>query len=66
MLPELLSRNWIWLMIVGVVAITQWSKCRDLEMKSQSNLRLRQMEHQQRMKELEMEIEKVRRSVLRT
>ena len=66
MLAELLHGNWVWLLIIAVVAITQWSKYRDLEIKSRHNLRVREMEHQQRMSDLNVEIGRVKASSQRT
>ncbi len=47
-------------MIIAVVAIVYWSKTRERELQVHQDLRLREMEHQKRMKELELEIEKTR------
>lgn len=66
MLAELLHRNWVWFVIIAVVAIQQWSKCHEWEVKSRENLRLRELDHQQRMRELEAELEKTRSSSQRT
>lgn len=48
------------LMPVGVVAIVFWYKARRRELDLQESLRLREFEHLQRLKELELEIEKMK------
>lgn len=52
----------IFAMVVVIVAITQLVKIRDLEMEIYQKLHLDQMEHQQKMRELELELERVRKS----
>ena len=47
-------------MIIAVVAIVYWHKTRERELQVHQDLQLREMEHQKRMKELELEIEKTR------
>lgn len=47
-------------MVVAVVAIITWSKGRERELQVHQEMQLRQMEHDRRMKELELEIEKTR------
>ena len=47
-------------MIVAVVAIVFWYKARERELAVHQEMRLKEMEHQRRMKELELEIEKTR------
>ena len=47
-------------MIVGIVAIVHWYKARDKELQYHQDLRMREMEHQRKMKELEIELEKAR------
>ncbi|MFZ0962728.1 MAG: hypothetical protein WAO35_17810 [Terriglobia bacterium] len=46
------------LMTLGIVAIVFWSKTRMKEFQFHQDLRIREMEHQRRMKELEVELEK--------
>lgn len=48
------------LMPVGIVWIVFWYKARQREMELQESLRIREIEHVQRLKELELEIEKTR------
>lgn len=48
------------LMPVGIVWIVFWYKARQREMDLQENLRIREIEHLQRLKELELEIEKTK------
>ena len=48
-------------MIVAIVWIVHWYKARDKELQYHQELRVREMEHLQKMKELEIELEKTRR-----
>lgn len=48
------------LMTIAIVWIVFWYKARQRELELQENLRLREFEHLQRLKELELEIEKAR------
>lgn len=48
------------LMPLGIVAIVFWYKARQREMELQESLRLREFEHLQRLKELELQIEKLK------
>ncbi|TAM83182.1 MAG: hypothetical protein EPN47_06175 [Acidobacteria bacterium] len=48
------------LMPIAILWIVFWFKARQREMELQENLRLREFEHLQRLKELELEIEKTR------
>ncbi len=47
-------------MIVAIVAIVHWYKARDKELQYHQDLRVREMEHQAKMKALEIELEKAR------
>jgi uncharacterized protein (DUF697 family) len=47
-------------MSVAVVAITFWYKARTKELQFHQDLRVREMEHQVKMKELEVELEKAK------
>ncbi len=47
-------------MIVAIVFIVYWFKGRERELQAHQELRIREMEHQRRMKELELEIERTR------
>jgi hypothetical protein len=48
------------LMVVAIVGIVHWSKTRDKELQYHQDLRIREMEHQAKMKQLEIELEKAR------
>jgi len=48
------------LMALGIVAIVFWSKARARELQFHQELRMREMEHLQKMKELEVELEKAK------
>jgi hypothetical protein len=50
------------LMVTGVVvvAIVFWFKARDKELQYHQDLRIREMEHLKKMKELEIELEKTK------
>jgi hypothetical protein len=50
----------ITLMVIAIVGIVQWSKARDKELQYHQDLRIREMEHQLKMKGLEVELEKAR------
>jgi TctA family transporter len=55
-----LSGNGLWVMIIAVVGISSWFRFREKELRSQQELRAREMEHLQKMKELELELEKTK------
>ena len=59
-LMTFLSGNGLWVMIIAVVAITTWFKFREKELRTHEELRIKEMEHLQKMKELEVELEKTR------
>lgn len=48
------------LMPIGIVGIIFWYKARQRELELQESLRLREFEHLQRLKELELEIAKAK------
>ncbi|MGA3327924.1 MAG: hypothetical protein ABSF45_25980 [Terriglobia bacterium] len=48
------------LMVLGIVAIVFWFKARDKELQYHQDLRIREMEHQRKMKELEVDLEKAK------
>jgi hypothetical protein len=48
------------LMVLGIVAIAFWSKARAKELQFHQDLRIREMEHQVKMKQLEIELEKAK------
>ncbi len=48
------------LMPVGIVGIVFWYKAREKELQAHQELRMREMAHQQKMKELEVELEKAK------
>jgi len=58
-----LSGNGLWVMIIAVVAISSWFKFREKELRTQQELRTKEMEHLQKMKELEIELEKAKARV---
>jgi len=47
-------------MVVAIVGIVFWFKAREKELLFHQDLRLKEMEHQRRMKEIELEIEKLK------
>jgi len=49
-------------MVVLIVAITQMVKIRDKEMEVQQKLHLEQLEHQRKMQELELQLQRVKQS----
>lgn len=48
------------LMTVIIVAIVMWQKAREKELQYHQEMRLREMEHQLKMKELEVDMEKLK------
>lgn len=48
------------LMIVAIVGIVYWFKAREKELQFHQDLRIREMEHQRKLKELDVELEKAR------
>ena len=48
------------MMVVAIVGIVHWSKARDKELQYHQDLRIREMEHQLKMKGLEVELEKAK------
>ena len=55
-----LSGNGLWVMIIAVVGIGSWFRYREKELRSHEELRRKEMEHLQKMKELEIELEKTK------
>ena len=47
-------------MVVAIVGIVHWYKGRDKELQYHKDLRIRDMEHQVKMKQLEIDLEKAR------
>ena len=47
-------------MLIGVVAIVFWYKARSRELQFHQDLRIREMEHQRKMKEMELEMERIK------
>jgi hypothetical protein len=45
------------LMVVAIVGIVFWFKARERELQFHQDMRIREMEHQRKMKELEVELE---------
>jgi len=56
-----LSVNGLWVMIIAVVAIGTWFSFREKELRSEQELRTKEMEHLQKIKELELEVEKAKK-----
>jgi hypothetical protein len=52
----------VFAMVALIVAITCMAKVRDKELEIHSRLQSEQMEHQRKMKELEMELERARQA----
>ncbi len=52
--------NGFWVMVIAIVAIGSWFKYRRYELRVQQEMRLRELDHQQKMKELEVEQEKAK------
>jgi hypothetical protein len=55
-----LTGNGLWVMIIAVVGISAWLKSRERELRAHQELRTKEMEHLQKMKELEIELEKTK------
>ena len=47
-------------MVVAIVGIVHWYKARDKELQYHQDLRVREMDHQVKMRQLELELEKAR------
>jgi hypothetical protein len=47
-------------MVVAIVGIVTWHRARDKELQFHQDLRIREMEHQRKMKELEVEMERIK------
>ena len=52
---DFVNRNGLWVMIIAVVAIPAWFKYRRHELQAHEGMRAAQMEHERRLKELEIE-----------
>ena len=59
-LVTLLGRNGLWIMIIAVVGISTWFRFREKELRTHEELRVKEMQHLQKMKELEIELEKTK------
>ena len=59
-LMTFLSGNGLWVMIIAVVGIGSWFKFRERELRSHEDLRTKEMAHLQKMKELEIELERTK------
>ena len=57
---SVIGHNGLWVMIIAVVAIGGWFKFRENELRIQQEMRNKEMAHQERMKELELELEKTK------
>ena len=58
--PTVLVPMVIFLMPVFIVGIIFWFKAHDKDLQFHQDLRIREMEHQRKMKELEIELEKTK------
>jgi hypothetical protein len=47
-------------MVVAIVGIVHWYKAREKELQFHQDLRVREMEHQRKMRELEVEMERIK------
>jgi len=57
---SVIGHNGIWVMIIAVVAIGSWFKFREKELRIQQEMRTKEMAHQEKMKEMELELEKTK------
>ena len=55
-----LTGNGLWVMIIAVVGIGSWFKFREKELRTHEELRIKEMAHLQKMKELEIELAKTK------
>ncbi len=59
-LITILGENGIWVMVIAVVGIGAWFRFREKELRTHEEMRKREMEHLEKMKTLEIELEKAR------
>lgn len=59
-LVALIGGNGLWIMIIAVVGIGTWFRFREKELRTHEQLRTKEMEHLQKMKALEIELEKAK------
>jgi hypothetical protein len=59
-LVALIGGNGLWIMIIAVVGIGTWFRFREKELRTHEELRTKEMEHLQKMKALEIELEKAK------
>jgi len=59
-LVALIGGNGLWIMIIAVVGIGTWFRFREKELRTHEELRTKEMEHLQKMKVLEIELEKTK------
>ena len=57
---SVIGNNGLWVMIIAVVAIGGWFKLREKELRIQQEMRLKEIAHQEKMKEMELELEKAK------
>jgi hypothetical protein len=50
----------VFAMVVLIVAITHLARIRDLELEFHQKLRMEEMEHQRRIRELDLELERIK------
>ena len=57
---SVIGNNGLWVMIIAVVAIGGWFKFREKELRIQQEMRNKEIAHQEKMKELDLEMEKAK------
>ncbi len=57
---SVIGHNGLWVMIIAVVAIGAWFKFREKELRIQQEMRTKEMAHQEKMKEMELELQKTK------
>lgn len=65
-LIQLIDHNGLWIMVIAVVGIGSWFKYRERELKIPQELRNREMDHAQKMKQLELDIERAKQTATKT
>ena len=61
-IPEVIVPLAGMLMVLGIIGIVFWFKGREKELHCHQDLRIREMEHLQKMKQLELEIERTKKA----
>jgi hypothetical protein len=57
---SVIGHNGLWVMIIAVVAIGGWFRFHEKELRIQQEMRTKEMAHQEKMKEMELELEKTK------